>query len=307
MKEFIAKLQEAYDRGEPMVSDSEYDYLVSISPDAEKVIGKRGDTPHYKRMYSLQKYYIGKDTIPNTSGYVKTPKLDGCACSLLYVNGKLSMALTRGDGILGNNITDKMRIVAPVDINTDMPLLFITGEVINTVPVENGRNLVAGALNCVEDFERRNQELGLIFVAYGADVDMDYTQTMGWLRTLDFLTVMEEYLVPLKTDGWVYRIDSVKKFKEMGYTDKFPRGAFAVKDIPEGVVTTLLNVEWQTGGSGKITPVAILEPVDIEGAMVSRATLNNIAYIDALNLEIGCQVRVIRAGEIIPKIVERVD
>jgi len=290
-----------------MVSDSEYDYLVSISPDAEKVIGKRGDTPHYKRMYSLQKYYIGKDTIPNTSGYVKTPKLDGCACSLLYVNGKLSLALTRGDGILGNNITDKMRIIAPVNINTDMPLLFITGEVINSVPVENGRNLVAGALNCVEDFERRHQELGLIFVAYGADVDMDYTQTMGWLRTLDFLTVMEEYLVPLKTDGWVYRIDSVKKFKEMGYTDKFPRGAFAVKEIPEGVVTTLLNVEWQTGGSGKITPVAILEPVDIEGAMVSRATLNNIAYIDALNLEIGCQVRVIRAGEIIPKIVERVD
>ena len=69
----------------------------------------------------------------------------------------------------------------------------------------------------------------------------------------------------------------------------------------------MLNVEWQTGGSGKITPVAILEPVDIDGAIVSRATLNNIAYIEALGLEIGCQVRVIRSGEIIPKIVERVD
>ena len=285
MEEFIAKLQEAYEKGNPLVTDAEYDYLVSINSDAEKVIGKRGDTPHYKRMYSLKKYYIGKDEIPDTSGYIRTPKLDGCACSLLYVNGELSLALTRGDGILGNNITDKMRIIAPTYINTDMPILFITGEVINSVPVENGRNLVAGALNCVEDFERRNQELGLIFVAYSADVDMDYSQTMSWLRTLDFLTVMEEYLVPLKTDGWVYRIDSVKKFKELGYTDKFPRGAFALKEIQEGVVTTLLDVEWQTGGSGKITPVAILEPVDIEGAIVARATLNNIAYIEALDLE----------------------
>ena len=307
MEEFIAKLQEAYEHGKPMVTDAEYDYLVSINSDAEKVIGKRGDTPHYKRMYSLKKYYLGKDTIPDTTGYIRTPKLDGCACSLLYVNGELSLALTRGDGIMGNVITDKMCSVAPTIIKTDMPILFVTGEVINTVPVENGRNLVAGALNCVDDFVKRHDALGLIFVAYSADVDMDYDQTMGWLSNLGFLTVVDDNLPDLKTDGWVYRIRSGKKFKELGYTDKFPRGAFALKEIQEGVVTTLLNVEWQTGGSGKITPVAILEPVDIDGAIVSRATLNNIAYIEALGLEIGCQVRVIRSGEIIPKIVERVD
>ena len=307
MEEFIAKLQEAYENGKPLVTDTEYDYLVSINSDAEKVIGKRGDTPHYKRMYSLKKYYLGKDTIPDTTGYIRTPKLDGCACSLLYVNGELSLALTRGDGLMGNVITDKMHNIAPLSIKTDMPILFVTGEVINTVPVENGRNLVAGALNCVDDFVKRHDALGLIFVAYSADVDMDYDQTMGWLSNLGFLTVVDDNLPDLKTDGWVYRIRSGKKFKELGYTDKFPRGVFALKEIQEGVVTTLLNVEWQTGGSGKITPVAILEPVDIDGAIVSRATLNNIAYIEALGLEIGCQVRVIRSGEIIPKIVERVD
>ena len=120
MEEFIAKLQEAYEQGNPLVSDAEYDYLVSINSDAEKVIGKRGDTPHYKRMYSLKKYYLGKDTIPDTTGYIRTPKLDGCAVSLLYVEGKLVKALTRGDGILGNDITHKMTSIVQSNINTNM-------------------------------------------------------------------------------------------------------------------------------------------------------------------------------------------
>lgn len=309
MQDFIKKLQEAYDQGNPIVSDAEYDYLVSIQPGAEKHIGSRGDTPHYTRMYSLKKYYNGKDTIPDTTGYTETPKLDGCAVSLLYVDNQLAMALTRGDGVYGNVITDKLKDLVPVTLpSVSHKIRFITGEVINTVDLPNGRNLVAGALNCVEDFDKRRDELGLIFVAYDDPLSSkDYGLKLSLLSTFGFLTVMDANLPPLKTDGKVFRINNSKQFLEMGYTDKFPRGAFALKEIQEGVVTKLLDVDWQTGGSGKITPVAILEPVDIDGAMVSRATLNNIAYIEALDLETGCNVRVIRAGEIIPKIVERVD
>ena len=91
----------------------------------------------------------------------------------------------------------------------------------------------------------------------------------------------------------------------MGFTDKFPRGAYAHKEEQEFVTTKLLSVEWNTGKSGKVTPVAILEPVTIGEALISRATLNNIEYIEALNLEVGCTVKVIRAGEIIPSIIGR--
>ena len=309
MEEFIKKCQEAYEQGCSIISDEQYDYLVSIHPDSEKVIGKRGDTPHYQRMYSLKKYYVGKDTLPDTTGYINTPKLDGCAVSLLYVENKFTLALTRGDGILGNDITEKMRELVPATLpSVAHNIRFITGEVINTVIQPNGRNLVAGALNCKEGFQERAESLGLIFVAYDEPISThDYSNKLGLLRVQGFKTVLDKDLPELETDGVVYRVNNGKQFASLGYTDKFPRGAFAVKTIQEGVVTTLLDVEWQTGGSGKITPVAILEPVDIEGAMVSRATLNNIAYIEALDLEVGCQVRVIRSGEIIPKIVERVD
>jgi len=114
---------------------------------------------------------------------------------------------------------------------------------------------------------------------------------------------------PIKfpTDGAVYRLQDTEKFIELGHTSKHPRGAFALKEQKSGVITTLLDVVWQLGKSGIVSPVAILDPVVIGEANVSRATLHNIEYIRDLNLEIGCQVEVIRSGEIIPRIVRRVE
>ena len=109
------------------------------------------------------------------------------------------------------------------------------------------------------------------------------------------------------TDGMVYRINSRKSFDKMGHTAHHPRGAFALKEQKEGVHTELLDVVWQVGKSGVVSPVAILSPVEVEGAIVSRATLHNIEYIRSLDLEIGCTVEVIRSGEIIPRILGRVD
>ena len=96
-------------------------------------------------------------------------------------------------------------------------------------------------------------------------------------------------------------------FEKLGYTSHHPRGAFARKVKQEGVVTELIDVVWQVGKSGNVSPVAILDPIDIDGARVARATLHNIGIIEDLGLEIGCMVEVIRAGEIIPQVVRRVD
>ena len=104
----------------------------------------------------------------------------------------------------------------------------------------------------------------------------------------------------------LYRLDSNKAYDELGYTSKHPRGAFALKEQKTGVETTLQDVVWQVGKSGVVSPVAVLEPITIGDAIVSRATLHNIEYIRELNLEIGCQVEVIRSGEIIPRVVRRI-
>jgi DNA ligase (NAD+) len=119
-------------------------------------------------------------------------------------------------------------------------------------------------------------------------------------------TTLPEILGRYPQDGIVFRIDEYERFNGLGYTAKHPRGAFALKERKSGVITKLLDVEWQVGRSGVVSPVAILQPVIIGEATVARATLHNIKYIQELNLDIGCLVEVVRSGEIIPRIVRRV-
>ena len=127
-------------------------------------------------------------------------------------------------------------------------------------------------------------------------------------RSTGFVTVLESVENTYPTDGVVYRLDSFAKHHMQGFTSQHPRGSFALKsDQTASGITRLNNVVWQVGKSGRVSPVAILEPVQIGDAIVSRATLHNISIIDELDLEIGCEVEVIRSGEIIPRIVRRVD
>ena len=130
---------------------------------------------------------------------------------------------------------------------------------------------------------------------------------MSALSTCGFQTVDKFDASEYPTDGTVYRVDSYNTFFKMGYTAHHPRGAFALKEQKTGVVTKLLDVVWQVGKSGVVSPVAILEPVVVGEATVSRATLHNIQYIKELNLELGCMVEVVRSGDIIPRILKRVD
>ena len=130
---------------------------------------------------------------------------------------------------------------------------------------------------------------------------------MQFLEDSNFSTALYSDSSDYPRDGTVYRVDHYRDFEQLGWTAKHPRGAFALKEKQSGIITKLLDVIWQVGKSGVVSPVGILSPVDINGATVSRATLHNIDYIRSLDLEIGCDVEVIRSGEIIPRILRRID
>ena len=313
LEEFLKQAKVDYYNGDPSISDEVYDRLEEQLEVSKLVVGTMdGDSgfryPHMFPMYSLQKVYKGeKDPSTFLPGVVTvTPKLDGAAVSIQYIDGQLTMALTRGDGKKGLDITDKIKHLVPNEIYSKQPKQ-ITGEIVAPKDIPNARNYAAGALNLkdIEEVKRRD----LTFVSYGVQpsITPDWSDDMKMLQHMRFSTAIDSNWEQFPQDGDVWRINSHKEFDELGYTSHHPRGAFALKEKQEGIVTKLLDVKWQVGKSGAVSPVAILEPCIIGEATVSRATLHNMAIIESLDLEIGCMVEVIRAGEIIPQIVARVD
>ena len=307
-KDLLDKASKAYYEGKPLLSDEEFDRLaeaadyepVGYQPDAKR--------KHLFPLYSLQKVFLGEDTAPEySSGVVETPKLDGAAIAIQYKEGKVFKVVTRGDGEAGVDVTDKFiyNTIIPYRIN-NMGEFQITGEIVAPKEIPNARNYAAGALNLkdVQEFLKRD----LTFIAYNVQpcFSQDYSNDMFLLEALGFKVVTKGDWSIFPEDGKVFRVDSNKEFEKLGFTAHHPRGAYALKTRDEGVITTLLDVVWQTGKSGKVTPVAILDEVIIDDAKISRATLNNMAYIESLDLEIGCQVEVIRAGKIIPCVIGRV-
>ncbi len=312
--ELLDYLSEQYYNGNPVVSDAEFDILCSAYNYVRVGHTVTDGVPHFIRMYSLQKVFTDKEVSDFSEGrvVVKTPKLDGAAVSLLYGGGKLLLALTRGDGNMGREVTDKFLYLVPQCISAyTQKLVQITGEVVAPKEIPNSRNFAAGSLNLKDVNEFNNRPLTFVaydFQAEGEPKTETYTETLNLLEELGFQSVRGEGLEDeFPTDGDVFRVDSNTLYDNMGFTAHHPRGSVARKELKEGVLSRLLDVVWQVGKSGVVSPVAILEPVNINDATVSRATLHNIQYIRALNLEIGCQVEVIRSGEIIPRIVRRVD
>lgn len=306
MKEFLDKACTMYYEGYPILSDDEFDMLADKHQYNAVGYKVTDAVPHTYRMYSLKKCFDLTDAPLSVEDCIETPKLDGAAVSLLYVEGLLQLALTRGDGIQGRDITDKMRLLVPEEISITN-LVQITGEVVAPSSVPNARNFASGSLglNDLEEFATRP----LAFVAYGQErvVNRNYDATLEGLERIGFNTALSFDCTEYPTDGIVYRLRDNFEFEKMGHTSNHPRGAFALKEQKMGEITTLIDVVWQLGKSGVVSPVGILDPIEIGGATVSRATLHNIEYIRDLDLEIGCQVEVIRSGEIIPRIVRRVE
>jgi NAD-dependent DNA ligase len=313
LHKFLDQASQAYYAGTPVISDQVFDQLADSC-----AYNKIGAVTHGKKakhlypMYSLQKFYEDEGKADPLAGLDITTsiKLDGAAISLLYVNGVLAQALTRGDGVEGQVITDKMyEHGGLVPLNIELTgTIQITGEIVAPLHVENSRNYAAGSLNLkdLNEFKTRAIE----FFAYQATPSLrkHWSDDMTVLKYHGFNTVLEPELGKIyPSDGIVVRVENNHQFEQLGYTSKHPRGAYARKERAAHVETKLLGVEWNVGKTGKVTPTAILEPVKIGDALVSRATLNNPGFIEALDLQIGDTVAVARAGEIIPCILHKVD
>ena len=310
LENLIKRAKTAYYNGNPIMSDEIFDYLVNMA--TEESIGyKSSYERRYKHMFplfSLQKVVSGIDTAPDwgSDATVCTAKLDGAAISILYGGGEFQKSLTRGDGIEGLDITHNIRHLVPETIDYE-GVLQISGEVVAPKTIPNSRNYAAGALSLKDSTEFKTRDL--YFIAHGVSPypTDNYVSDMRFVSNLGIQTAIDSDYTQFPHDGSVFRIADNNKFDHYGYTSHHPRGAFALKQQEKGVVTILQSVSWQVGKSGAVSPVAHFDPIDIEGATVSKATLHNKSIIEALDLKIGCKIEVIRAGKIIPQVLRRVD
>jgi DNA ligase (NAD+) len=311
--EYLSKCAREYYAGCPSISDEVFDALAdSVGFNQLGARQHENEEKHFFQMYSLQKFYEdeGKESpLKGNRSIDISQKLDGAAVSLLYIDGQFVRALTRGDGTTGTVVTDKFMgsKLIPQTINT-LGITQITGELAAPKHIENARNYAAGSLNLknVEEFRTR----AVNFFAYGIQpaVSSTFVKDMMFLTEQGFNTIKDPELSNIyPTDGIVFRLNYYTEFYEAGYTAKHPRGAYALKVRQSAVETKLLAVEWNTSKSGRVNPIAILEPVLVEDAMVGRATLNNIAFIKALDIRIGDTVAIERAGSIIPRILYKVE
>ncbi len=312
IEQYLNECARQYYQGNSIISDEVFDRLAD-SIDFKSVGAKQHEhlQKHYYQMYSLQKFYEDEGKEEPLTGEDKSisPKIDGAAVSHLYIDGVYTRTLTRGDGKEGTDITSKFlgSKLIPQKLHHS-GILQITGEVAAPSHVPNSRNYAAGALNLKDPTEFATRAVE--FFAYGVQPSHNktYEEDMLMLKRMGFNTIKDigiENVYP--TDGIVFRVNSNNRFDELGYTASHPKGAYARKERSKGAETKLLDVSWETSRTGRITPVAILEPVMLGDALVSRATLNNIAFIEQLDIQIGDTVHIIRAGDIIPCITHKIE
>lgn len=312
IKKLLDRAWHAYDNGIPFMSDAAFDTLAATYGYEE--FGSEPDikAKHLYKMYSLQKVY-DNDSEPSTmqGETIKSPKLDGAAISLIYVDGTLVKGITRGrDGIEGEDITQNMYHLVKTKINIE-GIVQITGEVVCDKHIENARNYASGSVRLKNLNEFKERVNNLCFIAYGLQPFQNetYVEDINLIADNSFFTIFtygieESY----RTDGEVFRLNSNEQFTELGYTAKHPRGAYArkLRDDVEIKETTLLEVKWQVGRTGQVTPVAIFESINIDDANITRATLHNVGFIEEMGLLIGDTILVTRSGGIIPKVIGKI-
>ena len=271
--------------------------------------------------------------------FVVEYKFDGLRIIAKYKNGKLIEASTRGDGTTGEDVTEQVKTIKSVPLSILYKGdLTVAGEGVITLTnlekynktadekLKNARNAVAGAIRNLDPKVTAKRNLDVVFYDIISIDDESLVKTQveanAFLKENKFLTgklfeVAEstsdikdiadridkvKSTLDIQIDGLVIKLNNIKDREEMGYTAKFPKWAIAYKFAPEERTATLLSVDWNVGRTGKVTPTANISPIELAGATVSRATLNNIEDISRKNVSIGSLVFVRRSNEVIPEI-----
>ena len=269
-------------------------------------------------------------------------KFDGLTLNLTYDGGKLVQAATRGDGSVGEAIPEQAKTIHSVP--REIPykgLMEVQGECIMRLstlekynkahpeaPLKNARNAAAGALRNLDPSVTASRHLDAFFYQIGTIENPPYRtqpEMIAFLKENGFQTSpylgsgrgreeLEKCIREIEAerssldwliDGAVIKIGDAALREQMGFTEKFPRWAVAYKFKAEEAVTKLLDVTWELGRTGKLTPLAHVEPVDFYGVTVSKATLNNLGDIQRKDVAIGCNVWIRRSNDVIPEIMGR--
>ena len=295
---------------------------------------------HQKKMLSLDKTKevpVLEDWLGNKDGILSW-KLDGLTVVLTYENGTLQKAVTRGNGSIGDIITSNARHCSNVPLQIPYKgKLIVRGEAIITysdfekinseiedvdAKYKNPRNLASGSIRLLNSNESKKRNVKIVIfrlVQGGEEILMD--KQFSWLSSMGF-EVVEHYLVKkdtieqsikffkrkiekndIPTDGLVISYNDTEYGNSLGETSKFERHSFAFKWADEVADTILRKIEWSPSRTGLLNPVAIFDPVELEGTTVSRASVHNVSILKELQLGIGDKIQVIKSNMIIPQVV----
>ena len=359
-----------YVEDNPQISDTEYDtlykqlekleenhpeYILENSPTqrvGDRILDEFEKITHKVPMLSLSNTFSTEDLrdfdarisklVPDHSvEYICELKIDGLAISIKYENGRLASAATRGDGSVGEDVTENIKTIFSIPkVLKDNRTFEVRGEVYlprksfellnseresnNEVLFANPRNAAAGSLRQLDSKITAKRRLSAFIYSivgdesivsqenaintakeYNLPVNPNFKLCKNIDEVIDYINYWTENKknLPYDIDGIVIKVNSYSTQEEVGYTQKSPRWATAYKFPEEELATKLLDVELSVGRTGIITPVAILDPIVISGSTVSKASLHNKDIIDELDIHIGDMVVVKKAGEIIPKVV----
>lgn len=291
----------------------------------------------------LEAFFTRVGKVALTPEYTVEYKFDGLTMCLTYDNGKFVRATTRGNGVEGEDVTAQCLTIKSFPLTIPYKgTLEVQGEAVIRLSVleeynktakeqlKNARNAVAGAIRNLDPkiTAERKPEILFYNVNYMSEGELasqvahfDFLKEQGF-KVFGFLRVckgadevkaaIEEIEVERKnldvlTDGAVIKLNSTKERDILGATDKFPRWAMAYKFEAEESVTTVKEVVWQVGRTGKLTPLALVEPVELAGATVRKATLNNFGDLTRKDIKIGSKVLIRRSNEVIPEILGAVE
>ncbi|MDK0840441.1 NAD-dependent DNA ligase LigA [Clostridium perfringens] len=294
---------------------------------------------HNRNVKFLEEYNRTSDEELPPLKYILTKKFDGLTINLSYdENGVLVTGATRGTGAIGEDVTAQVKTIKSIPLKIDChDFLEIHGEAIMTTeafekynseaetPLKNLRNGAAGALRNLNVAETAKRNLSAFFydVGYKEGAPFKtYMEMLNFIKTKGF--PMDDYIRECTTldeiqkeidyirdirfdlnydiDGLVIAIDDIRTRELLGYTVKFPKWAIAYKFEAQEATTKLLDVEWNVGRSGRVSPTAILDPVELAGVTVKRATLNNMDDIARKGVRLGAEVFVRRSNDVIPEI-----